>query len=539
MIIASLQHIKHSFGEGPILNDISTEIHDGDCVGLIGANGSGKSTLMRMLTQEIYPDEGRVSWKKGSRIGYLRQIPAEAYEEHVRSILYQPFSRLMDIAEHLRLLETKMTEGIATKKEFEQYGEDLEAFARHGGYEMDAQIEDVTNGLGINEWLDASWHSLSGGEKTKVGLALILLKDPDLFLLDEPTNHLDIGAVEWLSQYLQQFKGAVVVISHDRYFLDDVVTNIIEIENGDLHAYETNYSDYLTERENRLLREFKTYEDQQKKIKKMKETIKRLKIWANQANPPNDGLHRRAKSMEKALNRMEMVKAPAKNKSFSVDLKRADRSGNDVVMLEAVHKAFDDHSLLTNVNMHIRFQGRAAIIGNNGTGKTTLLKMMLGDIKADKGEVKLGSQVRVGYLSQHVFVGDENSTVIDAFRSRVNVAEADARHILAQFLFYGNHVFKKVAMLSGGERVRLRLAQLTNEQVNTLVLDEPTNHLDIASREVIEETINDFSGTVIAITHDRYFLNQFSQLYWIDDQTVYYYEGNYDWAKKKHERRHL
>ncbi|QQK78208.1 ABC-F type ribosomal protection protein [Salicibibacter cibarius] len=539
MIMASLQHIKHSFGEGSILNDISTEIHDGQCVGLIGANGSGKSTLMRMLAQEIHPDEGQVSWKKGSRIGYLQQIPSEAHEKKVRAILYHPFVHLMDIAEHLRLLEAKMAKGIATKKEFEQYGEDLEAFARHGGYEMDARIEEVTNGLDINEWLDAPWHSLSGGEKTKVGLALVLLKDPDLLLLDEPTNHLDIGAVEWLSRYLRQFKGAVVVISHDRYFLDDVVTNIIEIENGDLHAYETNYSDYLTERENRLLREFKAYEDQQKKIKKMKETIKRLKIWANQANPPNDGLHRRAKSMEKALNRIEMVKAPAKNKSFSVDLKRTDRSGNDVVMLEAVHKAFDDHPLLTNVHMHIRFQDRAAIIGNNGTGKTTLLKIMLGDIKADQGEVNVGRHVRIGYLSQHVFVGDEDSTVIDAFRARVNVAESDARHILARFLFYGNHVFKKVAMLSGGERVRLRLAQLTYERVNTLVLDEPTNHLDITSREIIEETVNDFSGTVIAITHDRYFLDQFSQLYWIDDQTVYYYEGNYDRAKKKHERRHF
>ncbi|GIO23500.1 ABC transporter ATP-binding protein [Oceanobacillus sp. J11TS1] len=416
------------------------------------------------------------------------------------------------------------------------YGEAQERFTVLGGYELEANIDRITTGLNVQDLLPMPFEQISGGEKTKIGLAKILLQDPDLLLLDEPTNHLDLQAVEWLGEFLNSYDGTVVVISHDRYFLDEVVSRIVDLEDGELAVYHTNFSGYVKEKEERLLREFQAYEEQQKKIKKMKEAIKRLREWANRANPPNEGLHKRAKNMERALQRMEKLNKPQWNrKKMQMALDSAERSGTDVIVMTDVRKKFGEKLLFDNVDLHIRYQDRVAIIGENGTGKSTLIQLMLGNLEPDQGEVHIGSNVKFGYLSQHVFHDtDSTQTVLDTFRDAISVTEGKARHILAKFLFYGEHVFRKVSQLSGGEKMRLRLAQLMHQDINTLVLDEPTNHLDIDSREVLEETLERFEGSLIAVSHDRYFLDrQFDYLYWIEGQRITKYLGNYSWAKKK------
>jgi len=363
----------------------------------------------------------------------------------------------------------------------------------------------------------------------------MLLKQPDLLLLDEPTNHLDLMAVEWLGNFLKEYSGTVLVISHDRFFLDEVVNKVVDLEDGEITTYHTNFTGFVKEKEERLLREFQAFEEQQKKIKKMKETIKKLREWANRANPPNAGLHRRARNMERALERMEKLQRPVLNrKKMNLEMDASDRSGKDVIVLKDVSKRFDDKQLFEHVNMHVTYQERAAIIGENGTGKSTLLKMILQQLEPDIGEVRLGSNVKIGYLSQNIFSTIKDETVIEAFREEVNVTEGEARQILARFMFYGYHVFQKVSQLSGGERMRLRLAQLMHQDINLLILDEPTNHLDIDSREVLEEALEDFQGSLLAVSHDRYFLNKlFGKIYWIEAKKLHCFEGDYTWAKEK------
>ena len=396
----------------------------------------------------------------------------------------------------------------------------------------------VANGLQVTELFPRSFLELSGGEQTKVSLAYMLLQKPDLLLLDEPTNHLDLFAVEWLEQFLKEYNGTVMVISHDRYFLDEVVTKIFDLEDGEIHVYHTNYSRFVEEKEERLLQEFQAYQEQQKKIKKMKEAIKRLREWANQANPPNEGLHKRARSMERALERMQKLKKPIlERKQMGLQFEGQDRSGKDVVVMKEVSKGFADHPLFNEVNLHVRFQERAAIVGRNGTGKTTLLKLLLEQIEPDAGEIRIGSSVKIGYLSQHAY-GNRKSNVLEAFREYVAVTEGEARHILAKFLFYGPAVFKKVTQLSGGEKMMLRLSQLMYQDIKILILDEPTNHLDIESREVLEEALEQYNGTILAVSHDRYFLNKlFEKTYWIDEHKLFEFAGNYAWARQKWEER--
>ncbi len=363
----------------------------------------------------------------------------------------------------------------------------------------------------------------------------MLLKQPDLLLLDEPTNHLDLPAVEWLGTFLREYSGTILVISHDRYFLDEVINKVIDLEDGEVTVYHTNFTRFVKEKEERLLLEFQAYEEQQKKIKKMKEAIKRLRDWANRANPPNADLHRRARNMERALERMEKLQRPILNrKKMNLEIDSTNRSGNDVIMLTNVAKRFGDKVLFEEVNIHLSYQDRAAVIGENGTGKTTLLKLILQELNPDKGEVRVGSNVKIGYLSQNAFSTIKEETVIETFRDEVHVSEGEARRILARFMFYGYDVFQKVSQLSGGEKMRLRLAQLMYQDLNLLILDEPTNHLDIESREVLEEALENFQGSLLTVSHDRYFLNKlFDKIYWIEDKKAHCFCGDYTWAKGK------
>ncbi|HDR7541785.1 MULTISPECIES: ribosomal protection-like ABC-F family protein [Bacillus] len=541
MTICSVNNVTKSFGGNTIFENISLEIKNGERVGLVGRNGSGKTTIFGLLTGMESLDAGAIHMKKGTRIGHVAQIPKFDEAMTVYDVLSSAFKVEKELEKEMHALEKNMAveqEQSALEKLMERYGVIQEKFAFLGGYEIEANIMKVANGLQVTDLFSRVFTELSGGEQTKVSLAYMLLQKPDLLLLDEPTNHLDLFAVEWLEQFLKEYTGTVMVISHDRYFLDEVVTKIFDLEDGEIHVYHTNYSQFVEEKEERLLQEFQAYQEQQKKIKKMKEAIKRLREWANQANPPNEGLHKRARNMERALERIEKLKRPIlERKQMGLQFEGQERSGKDVVVMKEVSKGFAGRPLFEQANLHVRFQERAAIVGRNGTGKTTLLKLLLKEINPDVGEIRIGSSVKIGYLSQHTY-GNVKSNVLEAFREYVAVTEGEARHILAKFLFYGPAVFKKVTQLSGGEKMRLRLAQLMYQDINFLILDEPTNHLDIESREVLEEALEQYNGTILAVSHDRYFLNKlFEKTYWIDECKLFEFAGNYAWARQKWEEK--
>lgn len=540
MILCSVDHVSQNYAGKEIFEDIQFEIKENDRVGLVGRNGSGKTTLIKLLAHAEDPSKGSLHWKKGLSIGYLKQLPDYSAGTLVHDVLRSVFASLLKKETEMKKLEEKMSQEMGEKQLsliMSEYGKLLEEFMHGGGYEIEASIQQVAQGLGIQDLLDQEYTLLSGGEQTKIGLALNLIKKPDLLLLDEPTNHLDFQAIEWLEDFLSDYTGAVVAISHDRYFLDETATKIIDLEDGECTVYHTNFSGYIKEKEEKIMREFQRYEEQQRKIKKMQERAKTLREWADRAKPPNPGLHKKARHMERMIERMKKVKRPYVSKKMGLAMESADRSGTDVILTEQLAKSFDDKLLFKEAELHVRYQEHVALVGENGSGKSTLLKIILGKIKPDKGQVRLGNNVNIGYLSQHIFSTGRNERLIDVFREEVPVAEGQARGILANFLFYGSDVFQKVSKLSGGERMRLRLAQLMHQKINFLVLDEPTNHLDIESREVLEETLENFDGTILAVSHDRYFLDQlFNKIYWIEDKEVYEFPGNYSWAKQKMNR---
>ncbi|MBC2365445.1 ribosomal protection-like ABC-F family protein [Listeria booriae] len=534
MTIVALNNVTKRFTGDLILEKISLQVEEGERIGLIGRNGEGKSTILKIIARLETVDDGIVSVKRSATVGLLNQMPNVSGNAIVRDYLRTAFADVLALQAELTELEQRLTTDMSERL-LAQYGEKQARFIDLGGYNLDTNMDKILHGLGIAHLAEKFWEQLSGGERTKVSLAKMLLEEPDLLLLDEPTNHLDLQAVDWLTQFLRAYKGTVLVVSHDRYFLDEVVQKIVELENKELITYHTNFSGYLVEREERLLKEFRDYKDQQKKIKKMQQAIKRLRQWAMEANPPNDALFRRAKNMEKALARIDVLKKPAlEQKNMRLEFEESKRSGEDVVIFDAVWKQFEDRVLFDGLDCHIRQKERIAIVGNNGAGKSTFLKMVLGEVAPDVGTVHVGPSVDIAYLSQHMDVGDENQTVLEAFRDKVAVVEGDARHMLATFLFYGEMVFRKVANLSGGERMRLSLAQFMNQPVNTLLLDEPTNHLDIASREVLEEALRNFEGTIITISHDRFFMDQIcDRTLWLENGEIVSYGGNYSYASEK------
>jgi ATP-binding cassette, subfamily F, member 3 len=539
MIACSINHISKMYGGNLIFEDLSFEINEKDRVGLVGPNGCGKTTLMKLIAGMEETDQGKIHWKKGLKIGYLAQIPVYEDGMTARGVLETTFEELLAVQEQMKQLETEMAaageDSLKLERLLAKYGVLQEKFSLGGGYEMEANIDTIANGLKIASMLDSNFNSLSGGEKTKVGLGLSLLRNPDLLLLDEPTNHLDIMAAEWLAEFLKEYDGTVVIISHDRYFLDETATKILDLEDGEIDLYHANYSGFIKEKEAKLLREFQAFEEQQRKIKKMKEAIKRLRDWANRSNPPSSALHKRATNMERALARMEKLDRPILNrKKMNFELETGARSGKDVLVFKDVQKSFGGRELFSKINLQLHYQDRAAIVGENGSGKTTLLKFVQGELAPDHGEVRKGSNVKIGYLSQHMELSSQEGTVLDVFRNEVVMNEGEARNVLAGFLFYGPDVFKRVKQLSGGERMRLRLAQLMHQDLNFLILDEPTNHLDIDSREVLEEALGGFEGTLLAISHDRYFLNKlFDKVYWLEGGELTEIDGNYDRARVK------
>ncbi|MFD0715701.1 ribosomal protection-like ABC-F family protein [Paenibacillus sp. GCM10027626] len=541
-MIINLQHVKKYYGADLVLSDVSFEIGEAEKVGLIGRNGTGKTTVLQLLDRAFAPDEGELFVRKGVTVGLLAQVPAARDGATVYDVLAEVYEQVRRWEREMKDLEVTMSDPSVCADErkmqalLDQYGQLQERFEQAGGYEMEASIRRVAAGMGIAAaQFGRPFASLSGGEKTKIGLAALLLKRPDILLLDEPTNHLDMAAIEWLESFLATYSGVVVAVSHDRYFLDRVARKIIEIEDGEAFVYCTNYSGYQKEKEARLLQQFADYQEQQKKIKKMQETIKQLIEWGNRANPPNPGFHRRAASMQKALDRMVKIKRPIlERRAIDLALTQEDRSGKQVIILDRISKAFGERELLREASALLLYGERVALMGGNGAGKSTLMKMIIGELPCDGGEIRLGSRVDIGYLAQEEAPPADHSTVLRYFCDALAMEEGEARGELARFLFYGSDVFKRVAKLSGGEWSRLRLALLMYRKPNLLILDEPTNHLDIDSREALEEALESFPGTLLVISHDRYFINRVAQKLWLLEQAeLTVHLGNYEECREK------
>lgn len=534
MMICDIQHLTKQFGGETILADVSLFLNEHDRVGLIGRNGSGKTTLLRLLARLEQPDGGVIYQKSGLTIGYLEQLPVYSETMTGLDVLWTAFEDILAIRSRMQQLEQMM----ATAPEnldalLARYAEATNAFEQKDGYLLDSKIERMVNGLHLRPLLTRPFHQLSGGEQTKICLGRMLLMEPNLLILDEPTNHLDLAAVEWLEQFLRDYTGTILLVSHDRVFLDAVVTSIVELEDGELTTYIGNYSAFVVERERRLMEQFHAYQEQQKKIKKMKEAIRRLRQWANEASPPSEKLFRKAKSMERALERIERIKRPQlEAKTADVSFSSTDHSSQVVFRAEELSFAYGTRHIFDDVSFEIMAQDRIAIVGTNGSGKSTLLSLLLDELSPEAGTLTRGPSNRIGYLSQHAHF-EEDARLIDWFRDRIAVPEAEARHILARFLFFGPTVFRSILSLSGGERVRLQLAVLVHSSVNVLILDEPTNHLDIESRETLEEALENFSGTLIAVSHDRYFLNRlFPQILWLENGLTRYH-GTYTYTQQK------
>ncbi|MCP3774884.1 ABC-F family ATP-binding cassette domain-containing protein [Paenibacillus sp. MZ04-78.2] len=543
-MIVNCQNIKAYHGAQLVLEDVNLDIRQGERIGLIGRNGSGKSTLLQLIAGRLRPDAGQLAIRKGTSIGYLTQIPAEFEGRTVYDVLALGHQELLECRLKMTELEKLMSEPDAADGPdrlagwLQQYAALQEKFEREGGYELDAVIERVADGLRIDRGsYTQAYATRSGGEKTRINLASQLIRKPELLLLDEPTNHLDLHGVEWLEDYLTQYDGSCLIVSHDRYFLDRVVTKIVELEDGESQSYLTNYTDYMKEKEARLLQQFADYQEQQKKIKKMAEAIKQLETWGRIGG--NGKFFRRAASMQKALDRIEKLKRPVlEAKSADFELTQADRSGRKVVTLEGIGKSYGSRKLLDAVDGALAYGDKVMLIGKNGAGKSTLFKLILGEETVDEGRFEWGARVDIGYLAQQEYPDGPKKSVLDYFRSEAGLEEGEARGVLAKYLFYGPDVFKSVNLLSGGEWTRLRLALLVLRKPNLLLLDEPTNHLDIASREALEEALETFPGTVLAISHDRYFINRMAGRIWeLDNGRITVYLGNFDEYQEKRKQR--
>ncbi len=514
MIEISVNGLKKSFEIGNnILDGITFQIETGERVGLLGRNGAGKSTLFKLLTGELDADEGDVVIAKNSRVGLISQIPVYPQGYTVDDVLHTAFARHRKLAEEMEKLAAAMAAGDSSEQTLRRYGELSAKFEGIGGYDTDTAVGKVANGLSIPpEMRSQLFDSLSGGEKTRVNLGRLILEDTDILLLDEPTNHLDLHAVEWLEDYVRRFKGTVVAISHDRYFLDRTINRVIEILDGKAEFYPGNYTFYAIEKERRYQERLKQYEKEQAKIKQLQEAADKLHLWAFMGA---DKLHKRAFSMERRIERIRQTEKPSKAKAMTQRFGEREFSGDEVMHIKDLEKSFGERRLFRDLNLLVEGGERIALIGDNGTGKSTLLKIFMGEEQADGGRVRFGPTVRVAYLPQIIHFDNPHRNLVDTMLyAKRGMTTQTARDRLGAFNFRGEDVFKPVSVLSGGEQSRLRLCMLMDEEINLLVLDEPTNHLDIASREWIEEAVEAYEGALLFVSHDRYFINRFATRIW-------------------------
>lgn len=510
MIECSVNNLVKYYGANKIFENISFELKTDERIGLIGQNGCGKTTLMKVLmgVEDYYG--GSVSFRKGAKSGYLDQIYKCSPNTTVIELLEESFEHIWKLKKELKVIEDKLkhVNGDELEIEMKNYGLLLEQYELDGGYEVEMNINKICHGLMIpDSFRTKSFEGLSGGEKTRVLLAKLLLEQPDILLLDEPTNHLDIGSIEWLENFLSEYKGTVLIISHDRCFLDKVVNKIIELEPTKANLYDGNYSDYVIEKERRFEIEYSAYINTQRKIEQMERQIERYRIWG--AMRDSEKMYVRAKELEKRLDKVEVLDRPTLETSkIRLNNNTIQRTGKIVVKVENLGKSFSNKKLFSDLSFTLFYQDRLCIMGENGSGKTTLLKILLGELSPDSGDLSLGANVKVGYLPQNVIFENEESTILDYFITKHNITQLEARSELAKMLFLRDDVFKKIKSLSGGEKSRLKLCSLIFDKVNLMILDEPTNHLDIDSREVLEETLINYRGTILFVSHDRYFVDK-------------------------------
>ncbi len=526
MIDISVSSLVKSFEIGKnILDGLSFSVNSGERVGILGHNGCGKTTLFRILTGELDYDEGEVMIAPGKRLGLISQIPVYPDGWTVEDVLRDAHRRLYAISRRIDELTRAMEHdsSAALLAEYDRLSED---FRRLGGYDMDVDRNRVANGLDIPRAMrEQPFASLSGGEKTRVNLARLILEDTDILLLDEPTNHLDLHATEWLEDYLLHFHGTVLAISHDRWFLDRVVQRCIEISDGKAEFYSGNYSFYVEERQRRFDEKLKKYEKDQAKIEQLTRAAEQMHLWAFMGA---DKLHKRAFSMEKRIEKLSQSEKPTERKKLSVKFKEREFSGDEVLVADNVSKRFGERTLFSGVDLLVEGGERIALIGDNGTGKSTLVKLIMGEEKPDTGYLSLGPAVRTAYLPQIVTFSDENRTALDTMLYDCRCQPQEARDRLAAFGFRGESVFTPVGTLSGGEKSRLKLCMLMGGDVNFLILDEPTNHLDIASREWMEDALSDYEQTLLFVSHDRYFIEKFATRIWaLADGRITDFRGGY------------
>ena len=525
MIDISLQNIKKSFGGTEILRGVSFDVQAGERVALLGANGAGKTTLLRILTGALEPDEGTVVLAAGKRIGLISQIPVYPDGYTVEDVLRSAHRRLDGIREKMTALETAMQTD-SSPATLARYDRLAAEFDRLGGYSADYERERVANGLDLAAAMrEQAFDSLSGGEKTRVNLARLLLEDTDILLLDEPTNHLDLKSTQWLEEFLLHFKGTVLTVSHDRWFLDTVAQRTIELADGVCQFYAGAYSFYIAEKQRRYELMRRQYEKSQKEIAHLEQAARDLRLWAFLGN---DKLYKRAFSMEKRIARLQTAPKPQKERKLNVKFKERDFFGDEVLVIDELGKSFGEKKLFSDLELLIRPGERVAVMGDNGSGKSTLVKIILGEVVPDAGYTRLGPAIRTAYLPQQVTFSHPERTLLDTLIYDDKAEPQAARDRLAAFNFTGEDVFKTVGALSGGEQSRLRLCMLMKDDINFLILDEPTNHLDIASREWIESALDDYGGTLLFVSHDRWFTDRFATRIWeLKDGALTDFAGGY------------
>lgn len=540
MIILDVNKLTKNFGFGTLFENLSFSLNEGESISIVGPNGCGKSTLLKIIAGLMRADFGTVNIKKGAKCAYLDQTASSIQDSRkVKDIFKDSFEEVNAMEKRLNDLQNKLTDTTAEDYDvtLSRYCNLLERFQLAGGYDVDVQISTVVEGLGIGkDMLEKSYDVLSGGEKTLAQLAKALLQMPDLFLLDEPTNHLDIDRIEWLEGYIKSFRGAVVIVSHDRYFLDKLSNKILSLDDVEAKIYATNYSGYLEQKQRDFEVQLAAFKDQQQAIKRLEEQIKYFSEMGMAKNSAT--LCNRAHSLSTQLERMKRaaVKKPTEQKKIDVEFSRVKKTSKTVVEAkDFVVSIPGGKTILDKISVNICAGERVAFIGANGSGKSTFVKAIMGEQNLPmSGKIEVGQSVKIGYLPQIIEFTEPNSSLLEYFKNEVGVDEERARRILASFDFYKDEVSKKVKNLSGGERIRVKLAILLQQQINTLIFDEPTNHIDIPTKEVLEEALSNFGGTLIFVSHDRYFINKFAdKIFEFSSGKVTTYHGNYDYYKSQ------
>ena len=535
MIDISVSNLSKEFEVGKkILDGLTFQVDQGERVGLLGKNGAGKTTVFKILTGELDWDEGEVHIAPGKGVGLISQIPVYPPAYTVEDVLQTAFDRLHAMEAEMAELAGRMASD-SDPALLKRYDALTAAFEAGGGYDTQTELNKVCNGLEISTDMRGQlFSSLSGGEKTRVNLARLILEDTDILLLDEPTNHLDLHATEWLEEYLDRYKGTVLAISHDRWFLDRVVKRIIEIHDGKAEFYSGNYSFYVVEKEQRYQERLRQYEKEQAKIEQLEKAAEQLRIWAYSGN---DKIFKRAQSMEKRIERIRTTDKPTRERRLDRKFGESQFRGDEVLTIKELKKSFDGRVLFDHVNLEVIGGERIALLGDNGTGKSTLLKILLGEEAPDSGKLRMGPTVKIGYLPQIIHFSHPERNLVDTMIYDQDCSTQTARNRLAAFNFRGEDVFKPVSALSGGEQSRLRLCMLMDEKINLLILDEPTNHLDVASREWIEEAVESYEGNLLFVSHDRYFINRFATRIWmLENGRITDFRGTFEEYRAAQER---